>query len=170
MPDYMIFVIGPILLGLAWLATPAKPHEAYIGYGWVLKWVDGKVVVVSRLLESPSGRAHVPIGAIMVSYDGHPMEFESSEDFLKAIKLFGRPREVGHESTFVLEFAGTRGEVTLAAEWISEPIPVYKPHPDLEMLMQNPNYRVGGVVCERTGQIIHPVTLSEAGVDAVLRS
>lgn len=166
----LFLVIAVPLLAFALFICWPAPDERYIGYGWKLEWLDGVVYVRSRHLNTPAGRAGVIIESVMLSYDGHPMEFATKEEFLEAINRFGRPKEVGHESTFRLRHQEKEYEVTLKAEVIHGPIR-YNHIPneaEMEAMQRDPNVVVGMLDCLETGQLVPTVRLSEEAVDAVL--
>jgi hypothetical protein len=67
-------------------------EKLYVGFGWVLSWEKGHVIIRSRLLDSPSGRAEVIIGSTLCSMNGVPLHFETLEQWKEFKKGNFRPK------------------------------------------------------------------------------
>lgn len=111
-------------------AIMSRIHRPYIGYGWMLDWRDGKVIVLSRLLKSPSGRAGVKIGSVLLSYNGDKMSFRTVEDFTSYMDARTEP-DLDEAATFCLQEHGRKVTIEMRAETIRSRIPYYPPLPPL---------------------------------------
>jgi hypothetical protein len=141
-------------------------RERYVGYGWSLGWREGKVIVLSRFLDSPSGREQVRIGSCLLQHNGTAMEFESGEGFRNFMLSQPRPT-LGELSTFRLKFGDEEKEVVLAAEMIQGPIPVYT-FPSIDP-SDAWKYRQGLLYCRRTGQMVPVLSPSDSLMDQLGR-
>ena len=156
-------ILGAVVVGILLLLFWKAPADTrFIGYGWKLRWCDGQIVVVSRLLDSPSGRAGVRIGSIVLEFDGHPMVFDSGESFVAFMKALPRPA-LGTEASFRLMVGTTERVVTLKAEMIQPPIPTYGPLPPLDPADAH-LVTEGMLYCLRTGQVVPVRHLSRDAV------
>lgn len=157
----MIALIAIVLLFL-YLLWKYKPPATFVGYGWRLRWDKGKVWVVSRLLDSPSGREGVRVGSIVLEFDGHPMDFDSAESFVAFMSNLPRP-EHGAEAEFRLQIGSVERVVTLVAETIQQPIPYHKPLPPIDPADEH-LFTVGMFYCMRTGQVFFRRFISRSAV------
>lgn len=137
--------------------------RAYAGYGWLLDWSEGGVMVMTRLIKSPSGRAGVGIGDIILEYDGYLMCFDSSASFKSW--LANRPQhQVGAVTTFRISDGDTDRLVELEAEMIRSRIPYYPPSRPID-----PDHRhlfhEGLGRCPQTGQWVFSAGMSDLAYD-----
>lgn len=119
-----------IVLAILIYAVVSRIHRPYIGYGWMLDWRDGKVIVLSRLLKSPSGRAGVKIGSVLLSYNGKKMNFKTAEDFTSYMDARPEP-DFDEVAVFCLQENGRKVTIEMRAETIRSRIPYYPPLPPL---------------------------------------
>lgn len=157
----VVCIIVVILLG-ARLSRYDERYAPFVGHGWTLGWRNGRVRVITRLFESPSGRAGVRMGSVVLEYAGHPMAFESAKEFATFMAELPRPA-IGDVQTFrILDDTGER-VMELVAETIYPPIPYYPPLPPLDPADAH-LFRHGMFYCERTGQIVHTRSLTDDAV------
>lgn len=157
----VVCIIVVILLG-ARLSRYDERYAPFVGYGWRLRWSNGRVIVRALLLNSPSGRAGVRMGSVVLEFAGHPMTFESAKEFRAFMTELPRPAIDDVQVFRILDDTGEH-VVELVAETIYPPIPYYPPlsplHPADAHL-----FRHGMFYCERTGQIVHTRSLTDDAV------
>ncbi|GEM_PF-2469815 len=139
-----------VLVPLLWWVVYKLRHR-YIGYGWEFDWKDGEVFVLTRLLDSPSGRAKVRFGARILEYNGKPLEFKSQEE-LRAFTPILRAKKIGQKAVVKIREGDTERTVTMRAEVIWGPIPYYGSWSSEYMdRMQTEGHFVPDY-CKRTGE------------------
>lgn len=165
------FLIYPLLVvSTLWLLWEVRKwRHRYVGFGWELGWygpnkpVQG-AVVLSRLLNSPAHKAGIygQLDETLLSYNGVPMQFDSAKDFKEFFKKERRSLKVGDVRTCMFKRGNAVFEVTMTAETIQGPIPVYLPtaHPS-PFDVDYHDYHYGMVVCSRTGYWIPTMRLSD---------
>lgn len=165
-----VLVVALLAGYVVWRITRARQRSAdcFIGYGCVFRWIEGRIVVVSRLIDSPCGRAGVAIGDVWVRWGTIPILHDSAESFV-AWHALHRP-QLGEERLYTFESQKTGDEytVTLVAESIQGPIPVYAPIP--EHVIGDWRYITGMAFCNKTGQLIGTYRPSDVYIEWLLHS
>jgi hypothetical protein len=162
-------VVGTIiLLVLAYCAFEYQLKqyfltERYDGFGWVLRWEEGNVIIVTHLLNSPSHRAEVIIGSTLLSMNGVALKFKTGELWDTFIQSYRRPA-LGETFVFSIKYKRAVRLISMVAEVIEGPIPVYKPWP----LTEDHSIYTYPVCCERTGVWYAKSRLRDSAVDQVL--
>jgi hypothetical protein len=148
------------------LAETNADKDRYVGFGWKLHCRDGKITVLSRLLDSPCGYAEVEIGSRLISMDGIDLDSTYIGTFGEFLAGAGRSRDIGDISTFIIEDSKGIREVVLTTEMIQGPIPYNKPlvlMPEERSLVEIRMYW-----CSLTGQFIFTYRLRDTAVNSVL--
>ena len=110
-----------------WFRHRHLQKNRYIGFGWMLDWVDGKVIVLTRLLDSPAGRAEVPIGSVLLKYEHTMLTFLTGDEWSKFMDKLPKP-ERGDKMHFRIKTPeGEIRRIELIAEVIQGPIPLFPP-------------------------------------------
>lgn len=162
-PQIIVVCVIAFILLCARLSRYDERYAPFVGYGWKLGWRQGRVVVLSRLLKSPSGRAKVRMGSVVLEFAGHPMKFESAEEFKAFMETLPRPA-IGEVQAFrILDDTGEH-VVELVAETIYPPIPYYSPLPPLDDPAERYLFKHGMFICERTGQVVHTRSLTDSAI------
>ncbi len=121
----MTLVLVFIELALAW-ATYRFFKQWYVGFGWLLDYdkKSQQVYIVSRLLDSPSGRAGVKNKSRLLNYNGIPLIFSSGQEWLQFFESLPKLRN-GEERSFLIQEGKEVRSITLRATVIRGPIPYY---------------------------------------------
>ena len=152
-----------------------KLSRRYVGVGAVFGYYDstGKalkgVYVLSRLLDSPAHRADIRKWDQLLEYNGTPMRFttqgELSEFFKKELKSL----QVGDRVRCKIKRDGKIFDVVAEAATIQGSIPVHLPQ-----AFPSPHdadygdYHYGLAVCERTGEWVPTMRLSDGAISRFL--
>jgi len=127
-------IIGLLILFILLWQFVHKVRNRFIGYGWLVTYKDGNVVVLTRLLESPAGRAKVNSGAVILEVNGEKIFYDSKETYLADFKQ-GKGRlsakKVDEEVIVKIREGESERTITMKAEVIWGPVPYHEPLPDL---------------------------------------
>lgn len=154
---------GAILTGIIiW-----KYIHSHIGIGCILRHKDGSVYIEARLLKGPAGRAEIPNGCKILSWNEFPMQFQTREEFFEAWERI-RPQQVGESVSIWYEWQGQKHYACVTAERIYTTIPTYAPPLPYP---QDDEWRIKRTLreCKKTGQWVMGHRLSETALDEILR-
>lgn len=145
-----------VVLGLL-LLWRFKFRHFHTGFGVILRRreSDGTVWVCSRLLGYPAHRAGIEGRTRVVSIDGHPMLFWSTEELAAWVRTHAPVR--GKEETWVVQSGAQRSTVCMKPVLVTTSIPdEWNPNQKASPAMQiRPDYRFrrGLAVCTKTGMM-----------------
>ncbi len=159
-------IITSLVLYVLWERRRNLKKEQFVGFGWTLSWQDGYVFIPIRLFESPSGRAGLQNGSILLEYCGTPMEFKTLDEFIAWTHLWIQP-QIGEVRTFKIKDRNGIRDLALTAEIVQGPIPWYEPLPEIDPC-ERWMYRENMMFCKRTGAIVFTRSLSQEAIDGVL--
>lgn len=172
--EIVVRVMGIVLTGVLgiWLASVIvvryryfRAHR-YVGFGFLLRFDEEGPIIMTRLLQSPAGRARIAIGDRLIAWEGVSLQFATAEEFTKWFVM--HPPQMGETRTYTLARAKSdeRYDATMTAQWIQGPIPMY--YPPANHIRTDPNRKHGIAVCCKTGQLIETASLRDTSVKQVL--
>jgi hypothetical protein len=112
-------------------------YRPWVGVGWILKigeTNDPQITIITRLLDSPAGRAKIKCGSILLSRNGEELNFASKADYQAWRKSLPKIK-VGEVLTCRISEPVSNGRfeertVVLKAEMLRGDIPTYAPPMD----------------------------------------
>ena len=133
----------------------------HVGVGVVLEFKakDNSVWIISRLVESPAGRAGVENYSKVLTIDGFSMNFPSKEEFCEWLK--NNPSTLGKKEIWELEERGIIfSSVEMVPKIIKTSIPVYGPLQKIPVGAYPMVYKQGMFYCNKTGRIVVTTAVS----------
>lgn len=162
------YVVLGVLLLIAWYVIWKIKHR-YVGCGMVIDhFPDGKIFIPSRLIKSPAGRAGIANGAELIEYNGEKVQGLPVAEWKNIVARLG-PKRVGDTLACVVRQNGEEKHVTMQAEMIQGPIPIYRTGGPPRDYNHDDRVRYGLAVCTRTGQFITTSRLSDSAIESVFR-
>ncbi len=79
----MNIYLGCVVVLIAFPVWFVWLRHFHIGVGVMLEWREGKVIVISRLTNSPAGRAGIQKGHQILEINYMPMIFDTGEEWMK---------------------------------------------------------------------------------------
>ncbi len=160
-------MVGVCLLAALLLARLGyRKYHRHVGIGVVFDhYPNRKVILVSRLLESPAARAGLSKGDRLISYNGQSMEDLFYSEFNRAFEAVA-PKKAGDIVRCVIARGETQLGFEMRAETIQGPIPIH-PFPSAVSDDERPYIKEGLAVCRRTGEWIQTRRLSDYALDKI---
>lgn len=168
-------VLAPLLLVAVVIVAVGfyRRWRRYVGFGFMLGYYDeGRIVegvrVLSRLIESPAGRAGIQKWDRIVGVNDEVLSIKKPGELTAFWGKFSRTLKAGDRVKFNIQRGFDTFEVELVAEVIQGPIPVHlpraRPSPDD---VDYHDYHYGMAVCTRTGEWVPTMGLSDSVIKRI---